>query len=145
LLTFSPRTSIHCSMPPIRTGSRLSMPLGERMARSSATLCCRYFLYNKADETPVTTKAATAIPTYLRIFLITSRNSEEICLLLHNVQICTLFLSPFSSQVLKDAGSEYKSECQRNGAARLWCGLATPSATWSIPRCSPAQTPHSEV
>jgi hypothetical protein len=54
------------------------MPFGEVMARSSATLCWRYFLYNQADESTTITKQATAIPTYLKIFLITSHLPRKV-------------------------------------------------------------------
>jgi hypothetical protein len=58
--------------PPIRTASRLSMPLGEAMAaRSSKTLCCKYFLYNKAHDTVTTTRQRIVAPAYLKVFLIT--------------------------------------------------------------------------
>src|SRR5437016_10852155 len=57
-------------MPPMRTASRLSMPLGERMARASETSCCRYFLYSSADASVTIIKQTIAIPPYLRVFLI---------------------------------------------------------------------------
>jgi hypothetical protein len=37
--------------------------IGERMARSSTNLCCRYFLYSRADDGTPTNKQAIAIPT----------------------------------------------------------------------------------
>src|SRR5580704_15191188 len=58
-------------MPPIRTASRLSVPLGEVMARSSKTLCCKYFLYSKAHDTVTTTRQRIVAPAYLKVFLIT--------------------------------------------------------------------------
>src|SRR6266853_2684278 len=46
------------------------MPLGERMARSSATLRWRKVLYSRADESTPTTKTAAAIPRHFTDFLI---------------------------------------------------------------------------
>ena len=49
------------------------MPFGEVMARSSATLCWRYFLNSKADESTTTTGKRYRLPiTYFRSLLITS-------------------------------------------------------------------------
>src|ERR1700732_528035 len=78
LFTSWPRTWIPWSIPPIRTDSRLLMPLGEVMARSSATLCWRYFRYNRADESSTTAKQTIAITAYLRIFQIMSAGAGNL-------------------------------------------------------------------
>lgn len=49
------------------------MPWGERMARSSATRCCRYFLYKRAAESATTARQTAAIAKYLKICFITSQ------------------------------------------------------------------------
>src|ERR1700722_4546814 len=47
------------------------------MARFSATLCCKYVRYNRADETTTNTRQMMAIPTYLNILLITIHSLGE--------------------------------------------------------------------
>src|ERR1700722_5702788 len=47
------------------------------MARFSATLCCKYVRYKRADETTTNTRQMMAIPTYLNILLITIHSLGE--------------------------------------------------------------------
>ena len=87
-------------------GSRLSIPLGEVMVRSSATWCCRYFLYSKADESATITRQARPIPRYFKIFQITNYLPGKTCT---PVDTC--------------------------GLASLFPCSATALARWNYPRC----------
>src|ERR1700719_741441 len=116
LFTSWPRTWIHWSIPPICTDSRLLMPVGEVMARSSATLCCRYFRYNRADESSTTAKQTIAITAYLRIFQIMSlteagnlriSDTHRLALLFRLRTSQTGYAVPSPAQRVRLGGSSY--------------------------------------